>query len=67
MSLLFASLANVKELAWVEVALVCLELLADSLVLAVVLASTLLSSAGVTSFAGWLALAFPLALLATFP
>ena len=67
MSLLLASLANVKELAWVEGALIGLEPLADSLVLAVVLATTLLASASVTSFAGWLALAFFLALLATFP
>ena len=67
MSLLLASLANVKELAWVEGALIGLELLADSLVLAVVLASTLLSSASVTAFAAWLTLAFPLAVLATFP
>ena len=67
MSLLLASFTNVKELAWAVGALIVLELFADRLALVVVLASTLLSSARVTTFAGWLALAFPLAFLATLP
>ena len=63
MSLLLAHIACVEELASVERTLVGLELSAQRLTLVVVLAATLLSPAGVPTFADSLAFAFSFVLV----